>query len=286
MDNNFNGVAPSAPVKQKTSKTLIAGMTLCAAFAIAGAVFSGYALIKPSLDKNKETVTTDTKPEEKPEEKPETTIEKSPISTAEAEAILEKYIGKNDAVQYLDFFSRYNTEGGFSESLKLENVFMNISRDEYTQNEALCENVEGGVDCYGTISFDALQSKMQAAYGDSFTLEQKDYTFGITTHDAYNNASQIYRIAYNEDNNLFVVYGPMGLGGTSSGRIIRKVVSVQKEGNNVTGQLAYSLIDVANTAWEDVNILIDTATKNLTIYNFTLSPFDGSYTLTAFEKAE
>ena len=286
MDNNFNGVAPSAPVKQKTSKTLIAGMTLCAAFAIAGAVFSGYALIKPSLDKNKETVITDTKPEEKPEEKPETTIEKSPISTSEAEAILEKHIGKNNAVHMLDFFTRYESEGGFSESLQLENIFMSISRDEYTENESLCEKASIGFGCYGTISFDALNAKIQAAYGDSFTLEQKDYEFGITTHDEYNNERKLYEIVYNEDNDLFVVYGPEGLGGTSSGRIIRKVISVQKEGDDVTGQLAYSLIDVAHTTWEDHDELVNIATNNLAIYNFTLSPYNGTYVLTAFKKAE
>ncbi len=282
MDNNFNGAAPSAPVKQKTSKTLIAGMTLCAAFAIAGAVFSGYALIKMNPGKEKETVVTDTKTENKPE----TTIEKSPISTAEAEKILEKYIGKNNTVQMLDFFSRFNTEGGFAESLQLENIFMSIPRDEYTENESLCEEASIGFGCYGTISFDALNAKIQAAYGESFTLEQKDYEFGITTHDEYNNESKLYKIVYNEDNDLFVVYGPEGLGGTSSGRIIRKVVSVQKEGDDVTGQLAYSLIDVSYTAWEDHDELINIATNNLTLYNFTLSPYNDTYVLTALKKAE
>ena len=283
MENNYSETAPTVPIKQNNSKGPIIGMAICAALAVAGAAFGGYAFMKLNeKDKKVETVVTDTKTETKPE----TIIEKSPISTAEAEKILEKYIGKNNAVQMLDFFSRFNTEGGFAESLQLENIFMSISRDEYTENESLCEKASIGFGCYGTISFDALNAKIQAAYGDSFTLEQKDYEFGITTHDEYNNERKLYEIVYNEDNDLFVVYGPEGLGGTSPGRIIRKVVSVQKEGNNVTGQLAYSLIDVSYTTWEDHDELVNIATNNLAIYNFTLSPYNGTYVLTALKKAE
>ena len=53
MEQNNQSGAPVAPkiVKTKTSKTFIVGMAVCAAFAIAGAVFSGYALMKMTGDK-------------------------------------------------------------------------------------------------------------------------------------------------------------------------------------------------------------------------------------------
>ncbi len=53
MEQTNQSGAPVAPkvVKTKTSKTFIAGMAVCAAFAIAGAVFSGYALMKMTGDK-------------------------------------------------------------------------------------------------------------------------------------------------------------------------------------------------------------------------------------------
>lgn len=279
MDNNNPGVVVDTP-KPKSSKGLVAGMVICAAIGLAGAGFGGYMLIKGD---NKSTTATNTETvvENKPEEKEE--LEESPITAAEAETILEKYIGGNTLVNVFDFFSTYERRG-FTEDVKLEKLIQ-LEFVNYMKNTEKCDKTMTYNTCHGTISFDDLSEKYTKLFGTDAILERKDY---ITSSWEKNDSGEdipYYKLEYIEDDDSFIVYSPSGLGGTSPQHIIRKVISVKKKGEDVIGQLAYTIIDRQSAA-EDHDQLMDTATDNLRIYNFTLSPVNDSYALTAFERAE
>ena len=278
MENNNPGVVVDTP-KPKSSKGLVAGMVICAAIGLAGAGFGGYVLMKGD-NKNTTTTNTETVIETKPEEKE---LEESPITAAEAETILEKYIGENKWVNMADFFSTYERRG-FTENVKLEKLIQ-LEFVNYKKNTEKCDETMTYNTCHGTISFDDLSEKYTELFGADAILERKDYITSSWKNNDSGKEIPYYELDYVEDDDSFIVYSPMGLGGTSPEHIVRKVISVKKKGDDVIGQLAYTIID-REFAVEDHDKLMDIATDNLRIYNFTLSPVNDSYALTAFERAE
>ena len=167
MDNNNPGVVVDTP-KPKSSKGLVAGMVICAAIGLAGAGFGGYMLMKGD-NKSTTTTSTETVVETKPEEKEE--LEESPITAAEAEAILEKYIGENKWVNVFDFFSTYERRG-FTEDVKLEEL-IDIDLYYYEGNTEKCDETIKYKTCHGAISFDELSEKYTELFGTDAILERK-----------------------------------------------------------------------------------------------------------------
>ncbi len=280
MDNNNPGTIPANQIKQKSSKGLITCAVLCAILAIAGAAFGGYAFIKLNeKNKKEEPVAKETKKE--------TTIKESPISAAEAEEILEKYIDENDRVQMYDFFSKFDSLG-FTNQLKLEYINNALNSSSQAGNKDYCDGDEHYT-CKGLYSYDAINNLYTEYFGDAETLERKDYEYGLlmgwTKEDGTTERAPIYKLIYNEAQDGFVVYEPVGLGGTSPVRIIRKVTSVKQEGENIIGDLVYVTID-GQYAVEDHAKLVETTTDSLRVFEFTLSPYNDNYVLTGFEEVK
>ncbi len=289
MDNNTPGVVINNTPKSQSSKGLIAGMLICAAIGIAGAGFGGYMLLKGD-NKGTETVKTEnsnttstTTKTDNTNSSTTTKTEKSPISTTEAEAILENYIGANKIMPIFGFFPEFK-QLGFTESLKLQTLFERSDIEGVFSNQTACEE-KLQYNCYGETTFDKLNNAYQNLFGDYVELEKKDYDFGTESVDNNGNKMTYYLLRYNEDKDTFVAYGPNGLGGTSPERLIYKVVNVQKDGENVVGQLAFDMVDLSLFS-SDHNESLDHAANNLTVYNFVLSPYNNTYVLTDFKKAE
>ena len=115
------------------------------------------------------------------EEKQEPTSKKSPITTAEAEAILEKYIGENKIAPIFGFFPEFK-QLGFTESLKLQTLFEKGDIEGMFSNRTACE-AKLQYRCYGEATFDKLNNAYQNLFGDYVELEKKDYDFGTESID-------------------------------------------------------------------------------------------------------
>ena len=166
MEQTNQSGAPVAPkaVKAKTSKTVIAGMAICAAFAVAGAVFSGYALMKMSgekktADTNTTTTTTttaDNKTTDGTTTKPTTeTVTVDAISKEAAQNIIAPYIKSQTYLKNV-FDVEFNDDSKFA--IAVQNLD--------PTNSGIYDN---------RLYYSEVDRSAKELFGNDYTLPSKDY---------------------------------------------------------------------------------------------------------------
>lgn len=202
----------------------------------------------------------------------------TPISNSEAEAILEKYIGKTGLLAmgitpaYKVFMGEYDDE------LKLELAYSSL--DHVGQN-----NTEGCKDghtkyteynwCNGSVKYDTLNKAYVELFGDYSVLEKKNQYFGkiMSGDKSYYHTY----LDYIEETDSFDVY-VSGIGGTTTVSVVRKVVSVKEKDGNMIATVVYGEIDTSLETKKEIEAFLEDHYK---LYEFTLSPYEDTYVLTA-----
>ena len=170
MEQTNQSGAPVAPkaVKAKTSKTVIAGMAICAAFAVAGAVFSGYALMKMSgenktANTNTTTTTTadnkttDDKTTDNTTTKPTTeTVTVDTISKEAAQNIIAPYIKSQTYLKNI-FDVEFNDDSKFA--IAVQNLD--------PTNSGIYDN---------RLFYREVDRSAKELFGNDYTLPSKDYS--------------------------------------------------------------------------------------------------------------
>ena len=216
----------------------------------------------------------------------DTNVDRNVISVAEAEKILAKYIGEGNSTKAYDLNSSYNTfTSDFNDQQKVFLTYSSISDNEKETVSCVEERYERG-DCTGkSISYDLMSEKYQSLFGDYSSIEKKNYTFQNFFYLVYDDSINAYR--------EFVLPG----GGSSPVVAAHKVASVKKAGENIVVSLIFAELntDVEVAAGicgpaslsSGLGVTDDTLNEmvnSMSIYEFTLSPYNGSYVLTSVEK--
>ncbi len=213
-------------------------------------------------------------------------LDKNTISVAEAEKILTKYIGEGDVTEAFGLNAFYNTfTSDFNERQRAFLAYSSISDNEKESVNCVEERYEHG-DCTGkSISYDLMSEKYQSLFGDYSSIEKKNYTFQDFFYLVYDDSINAYR--------EFILPG----GGRSSIAAIHKISSVKKADDNMVVSIIFAEletdVDLASgicgptTLSGGLGVTDDTLNKmidSMSVYEFTLSPYNGSYVLTNVEK--
>lgn len=158
QSNNIQGVpiVTTKETKNKMPKTVIAGLAVCGAFAIAGAILSCYALIKMggenTSNKNKTTTTTET--------------------TKEKEASYDLVAANSIAKPYLKGFGYlYNIfNGDFDDNAKALVVLNNLGNVVY-------EQVNGPEEYYYKVTYDEFNFAAKALFGKNYDVPKTSHSF-------------------------------------------------------------------------------------------------------------
>ncbi len=158
QSNNIQGVpiVTAKGTKNKMPKTVIAGLAICGAFAIAGAILSCYALIKMggenTSNKNKTTITTET--------------------TKEKEASYDLVAANSIAKPYLKSFGYlYNIfNGDFDDNAKALVVLNNLGNVVY-------EQVNGPEEYYYKVTYDEFNFAAKALFGKNYDVPKTSHSF-------------------------------------------------------------------------------------------------------------
>ena len=265
-------------------------LTVLVLLLVGGALAAGYLwgnnTVKP-IDDNAQSSSskTNNKTTTEPESSTSTDIVKdSVISVAEAEKILEKYIGTGNGVQAIPYSAFYSTfSSNFDDQQKAFLAYGSIDRDEKENIECVDERYEQGLCSGRSISYELINKKYQSLFGDYSTIEKQNYSFKNFIYLVYDDKIDAYR--------EFVFAG----GGTTPVVAVHKVVSVEKSGENmvVTLILAHLKTDIevpsgtCGPTWLNIGTSsVDEMVESMSLYEFTLSPYSDSYVLTAVNKIE
>ena len=228
---------------------------------------------------------------------PDTTKDGNAISISEAEEILKKYIGKDSTTSTMGFNVYYNTyKSDFDKQQKAFLTYKSLEGSEKNNKVDCEEEYKERYMCTGwSISYKTMSEEYESLFGDYDQIEKKDYTFADFYHLSYDAKLDAYR--------EYVFPG----GGGGSSALGHKVVSVEKEGDDMVVSLVYVLLsdtieidcEYANTVcsvpqastdgknyysgdsvWDYSKAVLD----GVTLYKFTLSPYNGTYVLTDVTK--
>ena len=206
------------------------------------------------------------------------------ISVTEAEKILAKYIGEGNSTMAFGLNAFYKTlTSDFDEQQKALLTYNSISDNEMETISCIEERYEHG-DCTGkSISYDLMSEKYQSLFGDYSSIEKKNYTFQDFFYLVYDDNINAYR--------EFILPG----GGLSSIAAAHKVTSVKNANEDMIVSLVFAELETdvdlpagicgpttlgGGVSDDSLNKMID----SMSIYEFTLSPYNGSYVLTDVEK--
>ncbi|MBO4813034.1 hypothetical protein J5491_02690 [Candidatus Saccharibacteria bacterium] len=213
-------------------------------------------------------------------------LDNEAISVTEAEKILAKYIGEGNSTMAFGLNAFYETfTSDFDEQQEAFLAYSSINEDEKEAVSCVEERYEHG-ECTGkSISYDLMSKEYQSLFGDYSSIEKKNYTFQDFFYLVYDDNINAYR--------EFILPG----GGMSPIVAAHKVASVKKDNEKMVVSLIFaelntdvelasgicgptSLSGGLGVTNDTVNKMID----SMSIYEFTLSPYGGSYVLTDVEK--
>ncbi len=216
----------------------------------------------------------------------DTNVDGNAISVTEVEKILAKYIGEGNSTMAYGLNASYNTfTSDFNSQQETFLTYSSISDNEKETVSCVEERYEKG-DCTGkSISYDLMSEKYQSLFGDYSSIEKKNYAFQNFFYLVYDDSINAYR--------EFILPG----GGYSPVVATHKVASVKKAGEKIVVSLIFaelntdvevaagicgptSLSGGLGVTEGTLNEMVD----SMSIYEFTLSPYNGSYVLTSVEK--
>ena len=215
------------------------------------------------------------------------TKESSPISVEEAEKILEKYLGEGIYTCIADWSSSYQLLSNFNLQAKIAYAYESYDSNMLEKCDCVVEYFEG-IPCGNEIiSFKSLDERYKLLFGDNGFIEKKNYVF---YPDFWDNTAGREALVYDSSRDAYRIC-LHGVGGDPEGVAYHKVVSVDKEGDNVIASLFWaefpSFIGISSyrgslneggiSAYADGVI---SQVRSTSIYKFTLSPYNGSYVLT------
>ena len=292
MEQNVDTGAPVGPVvdkKQKNGNGLKIATAIACIVAACGFGFGVYGMVQNSQKDSEiaklkgENSTQNTVDQD---DNTDTNVDGNAISVTEAEKILAKYIGEGNSTMAYGLNASYNTfTSDFNGQQEAFLTYSSIGDNEKETVSCVEERYEKG-DCTGkSISYDLMSEKYQSLFGDYSSIEKKNYAFQNFFYLVYDDSINAYR--------EFILPG----GGYSPVIAAHKVASVKKAGEKMVVSLIFaelntdvevaagicgptSLSGGLGVTEDTLNGMVD----SMSIYEFTLSPYNGSYVLTGVEK--
>lgn len=292
MEQNTDAGAQMTPVvddKKKNGNGLKVATVIACIMAVCGIGFGVYGMVQSSQKDSEiaklkgENSTQNTVDQD---DNTDTNVDRNVISVAEAEKILAKYIGEGNSTIAYGLNASYNTfTSDFNSQQEAFLTYSSISDNEKETVSCVEERYEKG-DCTGkSISYDLMSEKYQSLFGDYSSIEKKNYTFQNFFYLVYDNSINAYR--------EFILPG----GGSSQVVAAHKVASVKKAGENMVVSLIFAElntdVEVATGICGPTSLsgglgvtddTLNEMVNSMSIYEFTLSPYNGSYVLTSVEK--
>lgn len=292
MEQNTDAGAQMTPVvddKKKNGNGLKITTAIACVVAVCGIGFGVYGVAQSSqkdieIAKLKEGNPTQNIVDQ--DDNTDTNVDGNAISVTEAKKILAKYIGEGNSTMAYGLNASYNTfTSDFNSQQEAFLTYSSISDNEKETVSCVEERYEKG-DCTGkSISYDLMSEKYQSLFGDYSSIEKKNYAFQNFFYLVYDDSINAYR--------EFILSG----GGHSPVVAAHKVASVKKAGEKMVVSLIFaelntdvevaagicgptSLSGGLGVTEGTLNEMVD----SMSIYEFTLSPYNGSYVLTGVEK--
>jgi hypothetical protein len=293
MDQNTDTGVPVTPVVNNKQKSGNGGSKIATAIACVlaacGIGFGVYSMLQ-SLQKDSEIsklkegkLTQNTADQD---DNADVNVGGNALSVTEAEKILSKYIGEGNSTMAIRFNALYDTfTSDFNSQQKAFLTYSSISDNEKEAVSCVEERYEKG-ECTGkSIGYNLMSEKYQSLFGDYSFIEKKNYAFQDFFYLVYDDNISAYR--------EFILPG----GGSSPVVATHKVVSVKKADEKMVVSLIFSELDtdikVAAGICGPTSLsgglgvtddAISEMVDSMSIYEFTLSPYNGSYVLTDVKK--
>lgn len=292
MEQNADTETSMTPVAEKGQKGgngLKIATAIACVVAVCGIGFGVYGMVQ-SLQKDTEiTKLKEGNPTQNivdQDDSTDTDVDGNAISVIEAEKILVKYIGEGNSTMAYGLNASYNTfTSDFNGQQEAFLTYSSISENEKETVSCIEERYEKG-DCTGkSISYDLMSEKYQSLFGDYSSIEKKNYAFQNFFYLVYDDSINAYR--------EFILSG----GGYSPVVAAHKVASVKKAGEKMVVSLIFAElntdVEVAAGICGPTSLggglgvtegTLNEMVDSMSIYEFTLSPYNGSYVLTGVEK--
>lgn len=289
MDQNADAGVPITPAvenKQKGGKGLKITTAIACIVAVCGIGFGVYGMIQSSQKDSEIAKLKEGNPTQNTVDQDDitgTNADENAMSVTEAEKILAKYIGEGNSTMAYGLNASYNTfTSDFNSQQEAFLTYSSISNNEKETVSCVEERYEKG-DCTGkSISYDLMSEKYQSLFGDFSSIEKKNYTFQNFFYLVYDDSINAYR--------EFILPG----GGYSPVVAAHKVASVKKAGEKMVVSLIFAELNTDVEVAAGIcgptslsGVTDDTLNEmvgSMSIYEFTLSPYNGSYVLTGVEK--
>ena len=282
-------MVPTVDNKQKGGNGLKIATAIACVVAVCGIGFGVYGMVQSSqkdteIARLKEGIPTQNIVDQ--DDSTDTNVDGNTISVTEAEKILAKYIGEGNSTMAYGLNASYNTfTSDFNDQQKVFLTYSSISDNEKETVSCVEERYERG-DCTGkSISYDLMSEKYQSLFGDYSSIEKKNYAFQNFFYLVYDDSINAYR--------EFILSG----GGYSPVVAAHKVASVKKAGEKMVVSLIFAElntdVEVAAGICGPTSLsgglgvtdgTLNEMVDSMSIYEFTLSPYNGSYVLTDVEK--
>ena len=292
MEQNTDAGAQMTPVvddKKKNGNGLKTTAVIACVVAVCGIGFGVYGMAQ-SLQKDTEIAKLKegslTQNIIDQDDNTDTNVDGNAISVTEAKKILAKYIGEGNSTVAYGLNAYYNTfTSDFNSQQEAFLTYSSISDNEKETVSCVEERYEKG-DCTGKgISYDLMSEKYQSLFGDYSSIEKKNYAFQNFFYLVYDDSINAYR--------EFILPG----GGYSPIVAAHKVASVKKAGEKMVVSLIFAElntdVEVAAGICGPTSLsgglgvtegTLNEMVNSMSIYEFTLSPYNGSYVLTGVEK--
>lgn len=292
MEQNADTETLKTPVVEKGQRNgngLKIATAIACVVAVCGIGFGVYGMVQSSQKDTEITKLKEGNPTQNivdQDDNTDTNVDGNAISVTEAEKILAKYIGEGNSTMAYGLNASYNTfTSDFNSQQEAFLAYSSISDNEKETVSCIEERYENG-DCTGkSISYDLMSEKYQSLFGDYSSIEKKNYAFQNFFYLVYDDSINAYR--------EFILSG----GGYSPVVAAHKVASVKKAGEKMVVSLIFAELntDVEVAAGicgptslsGELGVTDDTLNEmvnSMSIYEFTLSPYNGSYVLTGVEK--
>ena len=282
-------MVPTVDNKQKGGNGLKIATAIACVVAVCGIGFGVYGMVQSSqkdteIARLKEGIPTQNIVDQ--DDSTDTNVDGNTISVTEAEKILAKYIGEGNSTMAYGLNASYNTfTSDFNSQQEAFLTYSSISDNEKETVGCVEERYEKG-DCTGkSISYDLMSEKYQSLFGDYSSIEKKNYAFQNFFYLVYDDSINAYR--------EFILSG----GGHSPVVAAHKVASVKKAGEKMVVSLIFAElntdVEVAAGICGPTSLsgglgvtdgTLNEMVDSMSIYEFTLSPYNGSYVLTDVEK--
>lgn len=288
MEQNTDTGAPVTPMvknKQKSGNGLKIATAIACIVAVCGIGFGVYGMVQSSQKDSEIAKLKEENPTQNTADQDDNTgtnVDGNAMSVTEVEKILTKYIGEGNSTMASGLNASYNTfTSDFNGQQEAFLTYSSISDNEKETVSCVEERYEKG-DCTGkSISYDLMSEKYQSLFGDYSSIEKKNYAFQNFFYLVYDDSINAYR--------EFILPG----GGYSPVVAAHKVASVKKAGEKMVVSLIFAelntVVEVAAGICGPTGLGVTEDTLNemvdsMSIYEFTLSPYNGSYVLTGVEK--